>query len=275
MTPGRTPQHLFIVAWAFQVKPEQRRDFEYAYGPNGDWVRLFRTGDGYLRTELHRDSEKPGRYITLDFWRSSEQYEAFREQAKSAYQEIDRRCERLTESEELLGTFPDVTSLHNAFPLLGAATQVTPFFTIHPAQPGDLAEVQSLEQAAASAAHWTRETYEAIARDNAPARIALVAKGMESKLCGFVVARIVADECELENIVVASVAARQGIGSALLNELAQTARDRGVKRIFLEVRESNLPARSLYQRFGFQCDGERSAYYSDPVEKAILYSLPL
>lgn len=275
MTPGRTPQHLFIVAWAFQVKPEHRRDFEYAYGPNRDWVRLFRTGDGYLKTELHRDPEKSGRYITLDFWRSPEQYEAFRERAKSAYQEIDARCERLTESEELLGAFPDVTSLHNAFRHLGPATQVTPFFTIHPAQPGDIAEILSLEQAAASAAHWTRETYEAFVRDEGPIRIALVAQNIESRVCGFVVARIVADECELENIVVASGATRQGIGSALLNELAQSARVHGAKRIFLEVRESNLPARGLYQKFGFQCDGERSAYYSDPVEKAILYSLPL
>lgn len=275
MTPDRTPQQVFIVAWAFQVKPEHQRDFEWAYGSQGDWVRLFRTGDGYLKTELHREPENRGRYITLDFWRSQEQYEAFREQAHSAYREIDARCERLTENEELVGNFRDLTSLHKALPDLGPATQVAPLFTIRPAQRGDMAEVQGLEQAAASAAHWTQETYEGIARNDAPTRIALVAENLESRLCGFVVARIIADECELENIVVESGAVRQGIGSALLDELAQTARTRGAKRIFLEVRESNLPARGLYQKFGFQCDGERDAYYSDPIERAILYSLTL
>ena len=68
---------------------------------------------------------------------------------------------------------------------------------------------------------------------------------------------------------------KQGIGSALLQEFSQAARVQGAKRIFLEVRESNSPARGLYEKLGFTRDGERSAYYSDPVEDAILYSLTL
>lgn len=275
MTQHRTPDHCFIVAWKFAVNPEHQREFERAYGPNGDWVRLFRTGDGYLKTELHRDPSNPGYYITLDFWGSREQHEAFREQAKSAYQEIDARCERLTAEEQLLGDFADAASLHAAFPRLGPETQVRPIPMIRTAARDDILEITRLEQAAPSAAHWTQESYDAIGRRDAPPRIALVAECANRKLCGFVVARIVADECELENIVVNASESRQGIGSALLQELSQAARMRGAGRIFLEVRESNLHARGLYENLGFTRDGERIAYYSDPVENAILYSLRL
>ncbi len=275
MSARSTTEVLFIAAWLFEVKPEHRSAFERAYGPNGEWVRLFRTGDGYLRTELHRDPNNPDHYITLDFWQTREQYDAFREQSKSAYEEIDAKCERLTARERLLGDFADLASLHAAFPQLGSETQVEPTYTIRPVTPGDIPEIMRLEQAAPSAAHWTKEAYEAIRRSDAPPRVVLLAERTDSTLCGFVVGRIVTDECELENIVVNAVTSRQGIGSALLEELSQAARQGGAKRIFLEVRESNLPARGLYEKLGFTRDGERVAYYSDPTENAILYSLKL
>lgn len=275
MIPRNTSDPLFIVAWAFLVKPETRRDFERVYGPSGEWVRLFRSGDGYIKTELHHDPDNSGRYITLDFWRTREQYEAFRQQSRSAYQEIDARCERLTTDEQLLGDFTDVASLRAAFPQLGPQTEVGPTCRVRASTPDDIPAIMRLERAASSAAHWTKESYEAVGRSDAPPRIVLVAERTDCKLRGFVVGRVVADECELENIVVDSLSSRQGIGSALLAELSHAARQRGAKRIFLEVRESNLPARALYERLGFQRDGERGSYYSDPVENAMLYSLTL
>lgn len=108
------PERIFAVAWSFQVAPENREDFERAYGPNGDWVRLFRTAHGYIRTELHRDPENPGTYITLDFWRSREQYEVFKQHASAAYAEIDAKCESLTDDECLLGEFEAQESLRAA-----------------------------------------------------------------------------------------------------------------------------------------------------------------
>ena len=271
----RPCSQLLIIAWSFVVRPEHRRDFERAYGQRGDWVRLFRTGDGYIKTELHRDPENTAGYITLDFWRGREQYEAFRERAKSAYQEIDARLERLTENEELLGDFGDLSRLHAALPRLGAATQVELAVTVRAAQANDIPGMLRLDQSACSAAHWTHTAYDAIFQTNAPPRIAIVAEKLERQLSGFVIARIVADECELENIVVNGADARRGVGSALLDKLIELARGRGIRRIFLEVRESNLAARGLYAKFAFACVDERSAYYSNPVEKAIVYSLGL
>lgn len=274
MPDARHPQ-LFIIAWAFIVKPECRHEFERAYGAHGDWVRLFNTADGYIKTELHRDPENPARYITLDFWISRSQYESFREQAKSQYSEIDAKCERFTEDEQLLGEFSDLSMLHSALPGLGPSTQVQPSLTIRPAQIKDISAILRLEQSASSAAHWPKSAYEAIFHQDAPPRIALVAEDSEHKLSGFLVARVAEDECELENIVVAKSRSRQGIGSTLVQELCGAARSRGVRRIFLEMRESNVPARRLYEKCRFTLDGQRAAYYSDPVEPAMLYSLQL
>lgn len=275
MISAAATESLFIVAWAFEVKPEHQRDFERAYGHNGDWVRLFRTGDGYIKTELHRDPHNSSRYITLDFWRSREQYESFRDCAVSSYQEIDAKCEQLTQREQLLGDFADLASLYAAFPQLGSDTKVGPACLVRAAKAEDIPEIKRLEESTTSAAHWPPEAYADICRSDVPPRMMLVAENTERKLCAFVVARIVADECELENIVVNAAESRQGIASTLLQEVSQAARARGAKRIFLEVREFNSAARGLYEKLGFQCDGERSAYYSDPSENAILYSLTL
>lgn len=266
---------LYILAWSFAVRPEHGCDFERAYGQHGDWVRLFRASASYIKTELHRDPENADRYITLDFWRSRKEYEAFREREKAAYQAIDAKCERLTERETVVGDFADLASLHAALPQLGPTTQVGSPLTIRAATVDDIPKIVHLEQAATSAAHWTAMAYGAIFQANALPRVALVAEAFEQGLCGFVIARLVADECELENIVVHPDHVREGIGSVLLQELLEIARCHGTRRIFLEVRESNAAARHFYEKRGFGCDGERRTYYSDPVEKAILYSLSL
>jgi ribosomal-protein-alanine N-acetyltransferase len=49
----------------------------------------------------------------------------------------------------------------------------------------------------------------------------------------------------------------------------------GAQKIVLEVRESNLPARALYEKAGFVESGSRSGYYRDPEENAICYGLQL
>ena len=264
---------VFIIAWSFTVRPGHRADFEHAYGPHGEWVELFRSSDGYIKTELRRDPEKAALYITLDFWSSREQYEAFRERAKTAYQTMDARCERLTEDEELLGEFADLSALEASLPRLWSTTQVRSPLTVRAANPDDIPKILLVERSASSAAHWTDAAYEAIFWPTAPPRIALVAETLERRLSGFVIARIAAGECELENIAVHPTEVRQGIGSTLLQRFLDAARAQGIHRILLEVRESNLAARRLYEKLGFDCDGERSAYYQNPDEKAVLYSL--
>ncbi len=93
------------------------------------------------------------------------------------------------------------------------------------------------------------------------------------KLCGFVCAKALLGEWEIENVVVAAECLRLGIASELMRRLIQRAKSEAAPVIRLEVRESNLPARALYERHGFREAGRRRSYYTEPAEDAILYSL--
>ncbi len=95
-------------------------------------------------------------------------------------------------------------------------------------------------------------------------------KAEACEVLGFGCVSVMLDEGELLNIAVSPTHRRKGIGQILLSALLCEANWRGVRRMFLEVRESNLPAQSLYLRNGFTPVGRRKRYYHDPTEDAIL-----
>lgn len=147
---------------------------------------------------------------------------------------------------------------------------------IRPATPDDIPALIELERACSTAAHWTADQYrDAIRVGQEPRRLVLAAHSEDGLLSGFLVARHVASEWELENIAVASTQRGKGIGGKLLQSLVEATRQVGGQAIFLEVRESNKAARRLYQRSGFCQTGLRKGYYANPQEDAILYQLPL
>lgn len=88
---------------------------------------------------------------------------------------------------------------------------------------------------------------------------------------GFLVARDLGPEWEIENIVVASSTQRRGLGTRLVQELLDRVQTQGAQAVFLEVRESNLAARGLYFKLGFVESGRRKSYYGNPQEDAVLY----
>lgn len=144
--------------------------------------------------------------------------------------------------------------------------------SIRPATAADLPAMMALEKHAATAAHWSAAQYEALFRTSDPGRVALIMQEA-SGLQGFVIARVVGEEWEVENIAVAGPARRRGLGTRLLGELLDLARARGAAAVFLEVRESNPAARALYEKWAFLESGRRPRYYKDPDEDAILYRL--
>jgi ribosomal protein S18 acetylase RimI-like enzyme len=82
-------------------------------------------------------------------------------------------------------------------------------------------------------------------------------------------------DCELLFICSAKAQRGQGLGGALLENLILRAKQRlGTEAIFLEVRESNLPAIKLYERYGFVLMSKRPRYYS-LGEDALVYQLSL
>lgn len=96
---------MYRIVWAFDVKPACVQAFESAYGPEGDWAGLSRGAPGYGGTELLRDVDTAGRYLTIDRWRSREDFWRFREAFRSEYLALDARCEQLTDREQLVGDF--------------------------------------------------------------------------------------------------------------------------------------------------------------------------
>ena len=78
------------------------------------------------------------------------------------------------------------------------------------------------------------------------------------------------EEGEIADLAVAPAARRRGIGGVLLDRVVATAMESGVGALYLEVRESNVAARALYQSRGFDMVGRRRGYYSRPAEDALL-----
>ena len=88
---------------------------------------------------------------------------------------------------------------------------------------------------------------------------------------------IAAGEAHVLNICVAKECQGQGIGKKMLYKLIDTAEEKGVDSVFLEVRESNLVAIQLYEQEGFNRIGVRKNYYpsEDGREDALVFARAL
>jgi ribosomal-protein-alanine N-acetyltransferase len=139
---------------------------------------------------------------------------------------------------------------------------------LRPATAADISVLRQIEAQSRTAAHWSELEYERLFSAESP-RLALVAE-VDAPL-GFLVARQVGPEWELENILVQESAQRRGLADALLSRFFEVLRQRNAESVFLEVRASNAAARALYQKHGFVETGRRRNYYSDPTEDAVLY----
>jgi len=146
----------------------------------------------------------------------------------------------------------------------------SPTLLIRPATAADIPAMMALEKHAATAAHWSRKQYEA-AFESDVREVLVLEEG--SAVQGFLVGRRVDDEWEIENVAIAGPARRRGLGTRLVGEFLNLARSGGAQSVYLEVRESNLAARLLYEKWAFVESGRRKSYYRDPEEDAVLYRL--
>ena len=148
---------------------------------------------------------------------------------------------------------------------------------IRAATPGDIPSIRALEQQAENAAHWAEREYEALFAPDAPARIALVAYGEVGSgvvpIHGFLIAQCALGDWEIENVVVAPAQRRRDVGTNLIQQLLLRARKQGATSMLLEVRESNVAARRLYEKLGFSVRGRRKNYYKQPSEDALVLQI--
>ena len=140
--------------------------------------------------------------------------------------------------------------------------------TIRCARPGDVPAVAALERSEFSDGAPEGMLARLLEADGG---VLLVAEEGQD-LLGYVWARFVLDEGDIGNIAVTPCERRRGIGAALLGALFAEAARRNASVLQLEVRESNLAARRLYEKNGFETVGKRKNYYEKPAEDAILMS---
>jgi ribosomal-protein-alanine acetyltransferase len=157
---------------------------------------------------------------------------------------------------------------------------------VRPAKPADLPRLVEIASHSVTAAQWNQTEYLKLFATNqldpqpqanpeiadsesqTQARTALVVE-QSGSVVGFIVSRQVEDEWEIENIAVTGAARRCGLGSRLVGELLDLVRARSGKSVFLEVRESNRAARSLYEKWAFIEVGRRKMYYQNPPGDAL------
>ena len=141
--------------------------------------------------------------------------------------------------------------------------------SIRPAIPEDLAAIGAIQSASPEAAAWEPATY--INYLEYDCRVAILGK----RVAGFVVSRQTAPantepgEREILNLAVDPSMRRQGIARRLLESQIHDGAGPNMT-YFLEVRESNVAAFNLYRELGFEVCGRREAYYSDPLDAAIV-----
>lgn len=90
--------------------------------------------------------------------------------------------------------------------------------------------------------------------------------------CGFL---FVLDEAEIPNVCVKASARQKGVGKKMMSFLLEEAAKLGLAVLYLEVRESNVAARRLYESLGFIENGIRKNFYEQPTENAVLMSKAL
>ncbi len=151
-------------------------------------------------------------------------------------------------------------------------------FSLRFATTADIDDILILQRATPECAQWPRASYEEIllapAQEDSSLLRMVVCVLYLDRVVGFLVGSRLrlaeTTECELENMAVSSSHRQCGLGQRLVEALLDWCHEQLAERIHLEVRASNIAALALYAKMGFSLVGRRQAYYSQPVEDAIL-----
>ena len=139
-------------------------------------------------------------------------------------------------------------------------------------QPEDVPAVAALE-AACFSEPWSEQAFLDALKQ--PEALMMAAIGMGNNPMGYCGIYLSADEGEITNVAVRPDHRKKGIADAILTDVLSESQKRGARTIYLEVRESNLPAQKLYEKHGFVSCGIRKNFYRKPTEHAIVMSCDL
>jgi [ribosomal protein S18]-alanine N-acetyltransferase len=147
------------------------------------------------------------------------------------------------------------------------ATRAQPAVLIRAARQGDLDDVAAIERSVFKDP-WSRRSFVDLVDSRNV--LFLVAEADSQSVVGYAIVLVAGVESELANLAVSRLMQKQGLGRRLLTEAMDQARGRDAREMFLEVRESNASAISLYETAGFEAVGRRARYYARPIEDAIV-----
>lgn len=117
--------------------------------------------------------------------------------------------------------------------------------------------------------------YHTLETTNSVVFTASVENNKNEKIIGLIIASVAITEADIYMVVVDEEYKKNRIAYQLFEHLIEYLREREVETIYLEVRVSNHPAIGLYETLGFKQVGDRKAYYSSPVEDAIIMRLDI
>ncbi len=131
----------------------------------------------------------------------------------------------------------------------------------------DLDQIMILEKNCFSVP-WSRDSFEnEIEKNNLAHYIVLEIDGV---IVGYGGAWYIVDEGHITNVAIHNDYRKQGLGKKLVQEMIEKARKANINHMTLEVRKSNIPAITLYERMGFKIAGVRPKYYTDNKEDALI-----
>ncbi len=139
--------------------------------------------------------------------------------------------------------------------------------TIEPLTTERLDEIVAIERASFSDP-WTRGMFQSELHTASRGYARGAVRG--DALVGYLFAVLIPDEAHIGNLAVHPEERRGGIAQRLLDQLVEDAAQVGVRRLTLEVRESNDIARNFYYKNNFIDIAIRKNYYRSPVEDAIV-----
>jgi ribosomal-protein-alanine N-acetyltransferase len=139
---------------------------------------------------------------------------------------------------------------------------------IRPASAADVGGVAAIERESFGDP-WSADAFRELL-EMRDAIFLVATRGVLQTVAGYVIARVVAGEADVLNLAVRPSERRRGLGAELLDAGLAAVTERGAGEVFLEVRESNVAALTLYGSRGFTVVSRRKGYYRNPVEDALL-----
>jgi ribosomal-protein-alanine N-acetyltransferase len=138
----------------------------------------------------------------------------------------------------------------------------------------DLPEVLAIERRSFPNP-WPESTFRGELQNAGISHPLVAVKPESGEILGYLIYWKIADEAQVNNLAVHPDFRNRRIGVEMLREVLATLSREDVRLVTLEVRRSNAPARRLYEKLGFKVMGIRKAYYSNPVEDALVLGLTL